>query len=105
MPVLSTIAAQNELRLVRFVFVLLRVCAVVHKEDPKMSGRRIVFTGDNVLVDHRGDPRPATLIVDKPTGKITEIVLGRHDRAAHPDVSDDDWIDAGDKFVLPGLVE
>lgn len=67
--------------------------------------RMMVFTGENVCLHHEDPPCPATLIVDKSTGKIAQIIPGRADRDAHPQVQDADWIDAGDKFVLPGLVE
>lgn len=70
-----------------------------------MAARYRVFTGTNVLLDSDDQPRPATIVVDVKTGKITDVRSGTGHRAAFPDVSDADWIDAGDNLVLPGLVE
>ncbi|OBZ77385.1 Allantoinase [Grifola frondosa] len=63
---------------------------------------RRVFVGKNVVLDC-GHPRPATIIVDIRTGKITDVegdVCQRHD---FPGIDDADWIDAGDSFILPGI--
>ncbi|KAF9811500.1 hypothetical protein IEO21_06584 [Rhodonia placenta] len=70
-----------------------------------MAARYRVFTGTNVLLDSDDQPRPATIVVDVKTGKITDVRSGTGHRAAFPDVSDADWIDAGDNLVLPGLVD
>ena len=63
-----------------------------------------VFTGRNVVLSD-GTPRPATVIVDTNTGKITDILDGTAARADFADIGDADWIDAGDKHILPGIVE
>ena len=65
----------------------------------------LVFTSNNVLLPGNEDGVPATIVVDTATGKIDEIKLQRCTRSDFPDISDDLWIDAGDKWLLPGLVE
>lgn len=65
------------------------------------SGQR-VFTGSNVLLAGQASPQPATIIMDVATGKITDIQPGRR---ASEEFRATDWIDAGDKLILPGLVE
>lgn len=62
-----------------------------------------IFTGRNVLLPGCDDPKPATIIVDIATGKITDIQDAYLDRIQFP--ADVTWIDAGDKYILPGLVE
>lgn len=62
-----------------------------------------VFTGYNVLVD--GELCRAAVIVDITTGKIVDIRSGVHERQDFPDIDDNDWIDAGERYILPGLVE
>ncbi|KAH9996010.1 allantoinase [Russula vinacea] len=62
-----------------------------------------VYIGNNV-------PCPATVLVSTKTGKIIDVREGRHVRADYADytdlASDDDrWIDVGDKYLLPGLVD
>lgn len=61
-------------------------------------------TSKNVLLPS-GDPQPATITVDRSSGKIVSIDLhylaenaGEH----HPNTQ---VLDAGEKHVLPGLVE
>ena len=61
-------------------------------------------TSKNVLLPY-GDPQPATVTVDRTSGKIVSIDLhyldedpGKH----HPNIQ---VLDVGDKHVLPGLVE
>jgi allantoinase len=62
-----------------------------------------IFTGKNVLLPDCDDPKPATITVDIATGKITDIRDGYLDRNQFP--ADVTWIDAGDKYILPGLVD
>ena len=63
-----------------------------------------VYTGRNVVLSN-SPPQPATVIADAATGKITDILHKYSARSDFPDVGDNDWIDAGDKYILPGLVE
>ena len=63
-----------------------------------------VYTGRNVILSN-SPPQPATVIADATTGKITDILHKHSARSDFPDVGDSDWIDAGDKYILPGLVE
>ncbi|KAI0634668.1 allantoinase [Trametes polyzona] len=63
------------------------------------------FVGDNVVLSD-GQPRPATVIADKDTGKIVDIIEEYTPRRAFHDIIDDaNYIDAGDKYILPGLVD
>ncbi|PSS34127.1 hypothetical protein PHLCEN_2v1837 [Hermanssonia centrifuga] len=64
-----------------------------------------IFTGNNVLLPGAKQPQPATIVVDTVTGKIIDVKDGLSARDEFPVVQDSDWIDAGDKFILPGLVD
>lgn len=69
---------------------------------------KLICTGRNVLYEGAATPQPATITIDSKTGKITEIISGYLPRDAHDSNVGQDgiiWIDAGDKIVLPGLVE
>ncbi|TFK44719.1 hypothetical protein BDQ12DRAFT_593525 [Crucibulum laeve] len=64
-----------------------------------------VCTGPKVLLSGNEAPQPATIIIDNSTGKIIDIrqgQLGKSDLYLNGDIT---WIDAGDKVVLPGLVD
>lgn len=66
----------------------------------------LVLTSNNVLVQGHPDPVPATVEVDLATGKISAIHLARRDRQQHyPSIADTRWVDAGDLYILPGLIE
>lgn len=69
-----------------------------------MSNNKRVFTGRNVVLSD-GQPRPATVIADAATGKITAILHKTSIRSDFPDIDHAHFIDAGDKYILPGLVE
>jgi hypothetical protein len=66
-----------------------------------------VYAGNNVLLPGSQVPRPATVLVSAKTGKIIDVREGRHARADYAGIASDDarWIDVGDKYLLPGLVE
>lgn len=64
-----------------------------------------IFTSDNVLLADAEAPAPATIIVDASSGKISEVRQGRARRSDFPEVPDDDWVDAGKQWIIPGLVE
>ncbi|KAI0654832.1 allantoinase [Cubamyces menziesii] len=68
-----------------------------------MTNKR-VFTSRHVVLGD-GQPRPATVIADVTTGKIVDILDGVSPRSSFSEVGDADWIDAGDKYILPGLVD
>ncbi|THH05803.1 hypothetical protein EW145_g4529 [Phellinidium pouzarii] len=70
-----------------------------------MSLSILVVTSQNVLLSGSIIPSPATLVVDKSSGKIIEVRNARLSRANFPELLDEDWLDAGDKWVLPGLVD
>ncbi|EMD34589.1 hypothetical protein CERSUDRAFT_116759 [Gelatoporia subvermispora B] len=63
-----------------------------------------IFTGKSVLLDG-SEPVSATIVIDTLSGKIDEIRPYICDRTDFADVDDADWIDAGDNFILPGLVD
>lgn len=64
----------------------------------------LVCTGSKVLLPEKADPVPATIIVDRSTGKIVEV---RRNQVTREQVQLEsvEWIDAGDNIVLPGLIE
>ncbi|TFK46625.1 allantoinase [Heliocybe sulcata] len=64
-----------------------------------------VFTGQNVLLPGHDAPVPATIEIDKSTGKITEVKPGTAGRASYSPLGDGDFIDAGSKLIIPGLVD
>lgn len=66
----------------------------------------LVCTGQRILLPGNHSPVPATIIVDKVSGKITEVQARqctRNDLPANLNVTT--WVDAGNLVVLPGLVE
>ena len=66
------------------------------------------YTGNNVLLPGFQVPRPATILVSVSTGKIVDVREGRHARADYAELigdNNDRWVDVGDKYLLPGLVE
>ncbi|KAI0784051.1 allantoinase [Abortiporus biennis] len=71
-----------------------------------MSSKRI-FTGNNVYLPGSDNVIPATVTVDKSTGKIVLVEPNvRRKRQDFTDVTaDEDFIDAGDKVIIPGLVD
>jgi allantoinase len=64
----------------------------------------LVCTGSKVLLPEGTDPVPATVIVDRSTGKIIDVRQRQISREQLP-LEPVEWIDAGDNIVLPGLVE
>ncbi|RPD55615.1 allantoinase [Lentinus tigrinus ALCF2SS1-7] len=69
-----------------------------------MSSKRAVFTGRNVVLGG-GQPRPATVIADVESGKIIDVLDKVSSRAEFPDVGDAHWTDAGNHYILPGIVD
>jgi allantoinase len=69
---------------------------------------KLVCTGRNVLYAGATIPQPATITIDTETGKIIQVIPSYLFRDAHyteVDVDGITVIDAGDRVVLPGLVE
>lgn len=64
----------------------------------------LVVTSQNVLLPGSDQPQPATITVDTGTGKITDIQMVYTLQSPYGETMSR-FIDAGDKFVLPGLVE
>ncbi|TFK84933.1 allantoinase [Polyporus arcularius HHB13444] len=69
-----------------------------------MATSRAVFTGRNVVLGD-GQPRAATVIADVDTGKIIDVLDRTSPRTDFPDVSDAYWTDAGNLYILPGIVD
>lgn len=67
-----------------------------------MASKTLILTSNNVVLPDYDSPQPATIIVDTTTGKIADIQLGVH---LGDDDQDVQQINAGDNFILPGLVE
>ncbi|KAG9221112.1 hypothetical protein CCMSSC00406_0005449 [Pleurotus cornucopiae] len=65
----------------------------------------LVCTGDKVVLPGARDPQPATIAIDTTTGIIIDVQHARSGRSAFPDIPDDQFIDAGDRLILPGLVD
>ena len=66
-----------------------------------------VFTSNAVLLTGIKNPTPATIEIDKSTGKILAIHEGRANRSEekYKDIADESWVDLGDKWILPGIFE
>lgn len=68
----------------------------------------LVITSSKVLLPGAEHGAPATIECDTATGKITKVREGKFDRS-HPDYvggrEEVEWIDVGDLYVFPGLVE
>lgn len=65
----------------------------------------LTVTSRKVLLPDFDLPRPATINVDLNTGKIIGVFLGYIGDEACKESRDSCFVDAGDKVVLPGLVE
>lgn len=65
----------------------------------------LTVTSHNVLLPNFDLPQPATINVDLKTGKIIEVRLGYVGNETCKKSGDLHFVDAGDKFVLPGLVD
>lgn len=71
-----------------------------------MSTQVIVCTGNRVLLPDHDGPVPATIVVDHDSGRIVHVqskISTRGDIEKSFTISS--WIDAGDRVVLPGLVD
>lgn len=65
----------------------------------------LTVTSRKVLLPDFDLPRPATINVDLNTGKIIGVFLGYIGDEACKESRDSYFVDAGDKIVLPGLVD
>lgn len=63
-----------------------------------------MITGHKVLLDPNGPPGPGTLYIGE-NGKIQRVVTKYSKQVDHPEVRKEEWLDAGDLTVLPGLVD
>jgi len=65
----------------------------------------LVCAGSKVLLPENADPVPATLVIDKVSGKIVDIKPGVHHRDSLGLAGAVEYVDAGHLTVIPGLVE
>ncbi|KAG8922433.1 hypothetical protein FRC02_011859 [Tulasnella sp. 418] len=65
----------------------------------------LVVTSSNVLLPGQDNPSPATIEVDLTTGKFSAVHNEKKNHSDYQNVSDTNWIDAGDLYILPGLVD
>ncbi len=68
-----------------------------------MATGRLVCVSNNVLLPGSGSPQPASITIDLASGKIIDIIRAKVSQSSFTE--DVHWIDAGDQYVLPGLVE
>jgi allantoinase len=66
---------------------------------------KLVCTGRNVLYAGAPVPQPATITIDIETGKIIQVLPNYLPGDARHTEEGITLIDAGDRIVLPGLVE
>ncbi|KAI9507793.1 allantoinase [Russula earlei] len=64
-----------------------------------------VYTGNHVLLPGSQVPQPATVLISTKSGKIIDVREGRADCADIVGDDEDRWVDLGDKYLLPGLVD
>ena len=70
-----------------------------------MMASFVVFSAQKVLLPDNNEPTPATVIIDKHSGKITQIRPGQLAPEELRLEGDIEWIEVGNNIVLPGLVE
>jgi cytosine/adenosine deaminase-related metal-dependent hydrolase len=63
-----------------------------------------VFTSSCVYFPGEG-PSPGTIEVDLSTGKITKTQRVKAQKGDPNYASDAEWVDVGDRTIIPGLVE
>ncbi|KAF7973319.1 hypothetical protein HWV62_15565 [Athelia sp. TMB] len=69
----------------------------------KSQAMTLVFTGNNVVLPDSSGLQPATIVVED--GLIKEIIPGRLTKDDLPRHQAATWVDAGDNYILPGLVD
>lgn len=64
----------------------------------------LICSGSRVVLPGHEEPTPASIVIDKASGKIIQVIQGR---TTPDDFASEtaEWIDAGNNIVLPGLVE
>ncbi|KAF9029014.1 allantoinase [Hymenopellis radicata] len=68
-----------------------------------MATGRLVCVSNNVLLPGSDSPQPASITIDLASGKIIDVICAKLSKSSFPE--DVHWIDAGDQYVLPGLVD
>jgi cytosine/adenosine deaminase-related metal-dependent hydrolase len=63
-----------------------------------------VFTSSCVYFPNEG-PSPGTIVVDLSTGKIVKVERVKAHKGDSSYAVDAEWVDVGDKAIIPGLVE
>jgi imidazolonepropionase-like amidohydrolase len=67
--------------------------------------RMLVLVSSHVVLPLSSGAVPATIVVDEASGKIEAVLLGKKAHQDYPQVPDTKWIDVGERYILPGLVE
>jgi allantoinase len=71
-----------------------------------MSSDLKVLTGNKIFLSESRNLGPATIEIDKSSGRITAIHPERRSKQSHYAHLDDvDYSDVGDLNVIPGLIE
>ena len=65
----------------------------------------LALTSTNVILPGYDVPQTATIEIDQITGKITNVTIGKARRRSYGEMTDDSFIDYGDLYLMPGLVE
>ena len=69
----------------------------------------VVCTAKYALLPEDDHPTPATIVIDKNSGKIIQIerkhLSKSQFQSTHASSTITSWIDAGEQIVIPGLVE
>ena len=65
----------------------------------------VVCSAQRVLLPESNEPTPATVVIDKHSGKIIQIRSGQLTHEELRLEGNIEWIEAGNNIVLPGLVE
>lgn len=77
---------------------------ISESESSSMDSKStLVLTSNNVLLPGHKVTQPATIAIDTSTGKIIDIQLDRNLKAPYGIGAQ--FIDVGDRYILPGLVE
>ena len=67
--------------------------------------RMLVITSTHVQLPNTENPVPATVEVERTSGKIMRVLLGKVDETTYHGLDDVEFWDFGSLFILPGLVE
>ena len=71
----------------------------------KFMASFVVCSAQRVLLPDSNEPTPATIVIDRHSGKIIQVRPGRLTLQEIQLDGNIEWIEAGNNIVLPGLVE